>query len=632
MVMSEKNYRSDIDGLRAVAVLSVFLHHLNPSILPGGYVGVDIFFVISGFLITGKIIFEKEIGEFSLKNFYQRRINRILPALLVVVIFTLIAGFKLVSPADWVLLVRSALYAILGSSNIFFWKEYGSYFSGSSSEAALLNTWSLGVEEQFYFIWPLLLILLLKILRQQMLIFLLILFLMAIVISEIGINVALSASYYLLPTRFFELMLGGLLSIICLKYTPRDNFQSCCAFIFGFAGLSFSLFVFDKSTSFPGVIALIPCIATALLIWSGSLPILLTRIIKLRALVFIGILSYSLYLWHWPLIAYTKYIGIQIDIYVGFLIFTIAFFLSYLTWKYIEGPFRRSGSLMKFKNVLTFRFILPIITLLALNFWAVQSNGSSDRFSSEVIALEMTQQSKPNELRAGCHVPTALYKTPLLDRCRLGIKKNKPDGILFGDSFANHFSGMIDVVAKRNDLSIVDYTMDGCPPINGFNSSKVDNYAKRCRQRNESVYSEIEARKFSHVILASNWPDTPEAGPLLVESIERLQRTGAHLTIILKNESIENGSTCPIRNAMYKRNVNCKKTPKGQPSYINDLQTKFSNLSFIDPNKVICGGMGCDPVLDGVLIYRDSVHLNDVGSRVLGQRLLNDGFNLFETR
>ena len=207
--MRRQKYRPDIDGLRAIAVLSVLIHHLSEPFLPGGFVGVDIFFVISGFLITSQVHTEAREGTFSIRQFYKRRINRILPALLTVVAVSLAVGVLLLSPADLFLLARSAVYASLGLSNVFFWREYGNYFAGNAREAPLLHTWSLGIEEQFYVIWPLLVLLLVRTRPRLTVILVAVITVALIALSEVAAGMFASASYYLLPTRFFELMIGG---------------------------------------------------------------------------------------------------------------------------------------------------------------------------------------------------------------------------------------------------------------------------------------------------------------------------------------------------------------------------------------------------------------------------------------
>lgn len=626
--MSLPHYRPDIDGLRAIAVLSVLLHHLNAALLPGGFIGVDVFFVISGYLITGQVHKEIQQGMFSIGQFYKRRINRIVPALVTVIVATLCAGFVLLSPSDLLLLARSAVYSIFGLSNLFFWREYGNYFAASSAEAPLLHTWSLGVEEQFYFVWPLLLLLLCKVSGRYVVGVLMALLLGAFVTSEVGTRIAASASYYLLPTRFFELMVGGMLAVAPPRFSPSGPRLSGVAFVVGLGLIGGSLFWTDKGSPFPGMNALWPCLGSALLIWSGQRPCALHRVLTLRPMVFVGLVSYSLYLWHWPLIAFLNYLDIDLDFTVGVAVGATAVLLAWLSWKHVERPMRRQGAALTTSGVFTRRFALPAAFLVAVNAAVAYSMGFPGRFDPQVAELEAAQSGRPNELRAGCHVPTALYSTPPSDRCRLGAQSASPDGILIGDSFANHFTGMLDVMARQTGVSLIDYTMDGCPPIVGYNTGKVATYVERCRLRNESAYAYIEKEKYRRVILAANWPEAPEIEPLLTRSIERILATGAQLTIVLSNESIDKASSCPTRNAMYQRNETCSRAPRGTPPYFGSIHAQFPAIQFIDPNTIICPNRLCNPVVDGTLLYRDSAHLNDNGSRLLGEKLLAAGITV----
>ena len=605
-----------------------FFHHLAPGSLPGGFVGVDIFFVISGYLITGQIHDELNGGKFSIKNFYQRRINRIVPALLCVIAASLILGFILLSPTDLLMLTRSAVFSMFGISNIFFWKEYGNYFSANANEAPLLNTWSLGVEEQFYFIWPLFLLVLFRYFARFKLLLIIIIFAIAMAVSEWGARSAASASYYLLPTRFYELMIGGLLALLSSKIIPQKNWHSTLSFFAGFLLLVGSIVWTSKESQFPGISALFPCLGAVLLIWSGLRPIRYHQILTLKPMVGLGLISYSLYLWHWPLIAYFKYYGIEINFYIGLLIFLIAIIFAWLVWKYIEKPFRKSGEIISFANTFLKRFFLPSAVLLTFNALAINGHGFPERFSSEVARLEESGKHKPNELRAGCHVPTSQYTIFPSSTCRLGVKKYKPDAILIGDSFANHFSGMLDVLAQNENLSLMDYTMDGCPPIPNFLNKNSSSYAERCRLRNEATLSYIEKNKFKLVIFASNWPDDAVAGPLLEKAIDRVQSSGANVIIVLPNAKIEKANICPVRNVMYQRNKECNSSVVPWPSYLNDIKEKFPQVKVINPNKIICPSNICNPVVDNVLIYRDSIHLNDIGSRLLGVKMMEDGVNL----
>lgn len=626
--MKIRDYRPDIDGLRAIAVVSVLLHHLNPSLLPGGFVGVDVFFVISGYLITGQIANEIQTASFSIRNFYQRRINRIIPALFTVIFATIVAGLMILSPGDLKLLARSAAYSIFGISNIFFWREYGNYFAANSSEAPLLHTWSLGVEEQFYAFWPLLLLLSFKITKWRAHIILLPIFFIALFLSEIGLRFATSAAYYLLPTRFFELMVGGLLALLGNRIRPANPGQSGLAFFLGLFLVIGSLYWIDKSTPFPGINGLWACLGTALLLWSGMRQFMAHRLLTFRPMVFVGLVSYSLYLWHWPLIAFSRYVGINIDFVAGIVLSGLAILLSWFSWKFVETPLRRSGASIGFPTVLLNRFVAPAAVLLILSASMVLGQGFPGRFDSAVARLEAAQNSKPNELRSGCHVPTALYDTPPTNRCQFGTPKSMIDGILLGDSFANHFTGMLDVLAKHDGLSLMDYTMDGCPPIIGYKTKNIATYAEKCQLRNEIAYEFMEKHRFKYVILAASWPNSPEVGSLVIRSVERIMATGAELIIIMKNQSIVNADTCAIKNLMYSRTVDCTQPIGKRPPYFDQIQSRYPSVRFIDPNLIICGQHGCNPMLDGNLIYRDSSHLNDGGSRLLGEKLLRSGVHL----
>jgi peptidoglycan/LPS O-acetylase OafA/YrhL len=627
-LMYNYTYRPDIDGLRAIAVLSVLIHHLNASILPGGFIGVDVFFVISGYLITSQIYKEVNNGTFSVKQFYKRRINRIVPALLLVIAVTLSIGILMLSPADMVRVSRSAVYSILGLSNVYFWREYGNYFAGNASEAPLLHTWSLGVEEQFYIIWPLLLIGIIRLSRRYISVVLMALTVCAIVVSEFAVGYVASASYYLLPTRFFELMMGGLLSFLVISRPPSTAYQAGLGLVGGLALIVASLFWLDKSSNFPGVNAVWPCLGAALVIWAGNVHSPFSRILTNRPMVFIGLISYSLYLWHWPIIAFINYMNIPIGLIVGINVFAASIFLAWLSWKFLEIPMRRTGANLSFLRVGIQRFAIPVLALVSITVVTAYMQGFSGRFDPRVAAFELAVAAKPDVLRNGCHVPTAMYHLQPDDKCRLGVAKPDKDGILIGDSFANHFTGMVDVMAKAEGISLMDYTLDGCPPILGYDNGKAPAYVERCRKRNVAAYAIVAASRYSRVVLGASWPKEAKAGEQLTASIDRLLKTGARVTVILSNESIERASTCPIRQVMYGNSQACDGYRRGAPEYFSEIKARFPMVHFIDPNRVICSAQKCSPTMEGILLYRDNVHLNDIGSRLIGKSLVRMGETL----
>ncbi|MGZ5127489.1 MAG: acyltransferase family protein, partial [Burkholderiales bacterium] len=595
--MHPKSYRPDIDGLRAIAVMSVVIHHISKPILPGGFVGVDIFFVISGFLITSQIYKEAIEGSFSIKQFYKRRINRIVPALLTVVCVSYIAGFFVLSPADLSRLSASALYSMMGVSNVYFWREYGNYFGGDTSVVPLLHTWSLGVEEQFYAIWPAAILLLIKLPRRCVLPSLAALTLCAAAFSEYALGVVASASYYLLPMRFFELMIGGVLAIGMIKNGAELQSYRPAAGIGGLGLIAYSLFALDAGSPFPGINALPSCLGTAMLIWSGAERNKISALVLAnRLMVFLGLISYSLYLWHWPILAYLKYLDVSTDLAqtIGLV---IALLLSWLTWKYIEVPFRRSGSTLQFSKVFVRRFAGPAAALSSLAAAIIFSGGFPQRFDPLVASLEHMALQQSHQIRKGCHVPTAAYQTSPNDACRLGADKPHVDGILIGDSFANHFTGMVDVLAKADGITVMDYTMDACPPILNYTSANSASYGEKCIFRNRFAYDLIEKNKYGYVILGGHWPMAEEVHPAIETSIATILRTGAKVVIILSNQEIRNAAACPIKQMMYKTSGSCIGERTENPPYWVRIRARFPELLFIDPNEVICSGRTCSPVI-----------------------------------
>lgn len=627
--MTRSEYRPDIDGLRAIAVLSVLVHHICASILPGGFVGVDIFFVISGYLITLQVYRETREGTFSVKQFYKRRINRIVPALLTATVATVAVGYVVLSPNDLVRLAKSAVLATVGLSNIFFWRAYGNYFAGNAGEAPLLHTWSLGVEEQFYVIWPVLIAVLCRLDRRYVFGVLAILTAGAVALSEIGVQLVASASYYLLPTRFFELMAGGVTALGVAHKQHDSSHLARASFSAGILLIGGSLLWLGRSSTFPGIHAIWPCLGTALVIYSGSGKHFRSRMLTSRPLVSVGLISYSLYLWHWPIIAYLNYLDIPIGTAVGTCVALGSISLAWLSWKFVEVPMRHSGATWPFSKVLVQRFAIPAAALLAIGGSTIYTKGAPERFDPRVAQFEQALDSRPEVLRGGCHVPTAMYDTPPNPvKCRLGAKKPGLDGILIGDSFANHFSGMVDVLAKGEGLSLMDYTMDGCPPILGYMTDNSPTYAERCRRRNEAAFKLISTNHYARVILAGNWPTAPGVGRQLMNSMDAVLSTGAKLTLIMSNEGIDRANSCPIRNIMYGTTKNCD-SPRGDPpAYFTEIRSRYPNVQIIDPNEVICGHGMCDPVMGGTPLYRDSAHLDDIGSRLIGEALARMGVTI----
>ena len=299
------SYRPDIDGLRAIAVVSVILFHLNA--LRGGFVGVDIFFVISGFLITS--LLWKEIqatGTVSLIGFYDRRIRRIFPALFAMFAVSWVVGFLYLFPNEFTAFARSMLAALLSVANLFFWRESG-YFAAAASTKPLLHTWSLGVEEQFYVLFPPLLALLYKLSARRLKLSLTVLALLSFALCVALTRSSPDAAFYLPVTRAWQLLFGSLLALNDLAVLRHRLWRNAAALL-GLLILGYTLLRFSSATPFPGYMALLPTLAAALLIAAGTKgKTLVGRVLSFKPFVFVGLISYSLYLWHWPLIVFADH-------------------------------------------------------------------------------------------------------------------------------------------------------------------------------------------------------------------------------------------------------------------------------------------------------------------------------------
>lgn len=377
--MHNKNlaYRPDIDGLRAIAVLGVLLFHLNADLLPGGFTGVDIFFVISGYLITGIIIREMAAGKFSFKRFYERRVRRIFPALFAMLfIVTPIAYVSLYQEA-FINFVWDLKYAAAQISNFHFAKEVD-YFHISNEKSALLHTWSLGVEEQFYLLWPLLLLFLYKWKQQARLLWVfLAIGVSSVIIGEYFLNASAEDSnlaFYMLWSRAFQLIIGGIVALpIIQSLTPPKRSRHLAATL-GIVLIAYSYFNITSATPYPGLNGLIPAFGAALVIFAHirNQPTIFYTLLSWRPLVYVGLISYSLYLWHWPLIALTEtYTQSHLTPFMMVIVALFSFLLAMLSYHFIETPFRKQSAenrvfgLRAISSGLAIAFIFIIAALLA---------------------------------------------------------------------------------------------------------------------------------------------------------------------------------------------------------------------------------------------------------------------------
>jgi peptidoglycan/LPS O-acetylase OafA/YrhL len=521
------NYRSEIDGLRALAIIPIIFFHFNFEVFSGGFVGVDIFFVISGYLITSIILTDINQNKFSIFNFYHRRARRILPALFLMLFICIPLAMVILLPEDLKEFSNSLIAITLFISNIFFWRN-SDYFDTSAELSPLLHTWSLAVEEQFYFIFPLIFIFFLKRSKFLLLIITLMLFLASLCVSEYAANVHPTAAFFLLPFRGWELLMG-VLTALCLSQENFINLKRTyreIASLFGLGLIIFAVFFFSKSTTFPGFNALIPTIGTSLIILSANKCTLVGKLLSTKIFVGIGLLSYGAYLWHQPLLAFSRYKNTgNLDNYSYILIFLGTFLIAYFSWKIIEMPFRNN----KIKQTKNFILISTLVLFFLITFAiiCITKNGFESRLD----------QNQRNLLSFNSYNYKEIYSQ---DKCFLNRSQsykdfnkfckseNLKDSIfIWGDSHAAALSFGL----RKNFKNVSQYTTSACPPILSNNSK----LKSSCKKINEFISEMVIQQQPNILILHSNWLLYDEKSLLtgLVELIKFIHVNSPYTNIIV---------------------------------------------------------------------------------------------------
>lgn len=508
--------RDDIQGLRAIAVLVVLLFHAFPNPFPGGYVGVDVFFVISGYLITGLIFREVSEGRFTFSNFYSRRVRRIFPALFVVIFFTMIAGSTLLSPEQLSSTSKSAISAIFSLSNIYFWRTSG-YFATEADYEPLLHTWSLGVEEQFYIILPIVIIILLRFVNKFTGLALIIAFFSSLVLSELVLTRFASASYFLLPTRAFELLAGSILAISQLRFREDQAWLRNIACAVGIGMILAPTLFFSGRTPFPGLNALYPTIGSSLIIMAGigTTSVITSRIISTAIFRYFGDISYSLYLWHWPILAFLRvYYGQNLPTSLGVMAVGMAVLLATLSYRLVEQPFMH-------KRAADFPFLrvgglaMAVGTALLVPF--IYTGGFPARFSPDTVALFAAGQDY-NPKRAECHNDDGA-PMPYGDNCIFGADGNTRLLVVWGDSHGAELAYALGSHARNLQMNVLEITSSACPPAL--------NYAPPARpycvkHNDDTLEGIVNDSRVAVVVLTANGVGYRSNKSGLVDGLERV--------------------------------------------------------------------------------------------------------------
>jgi peptidoglycan/LPS O-acetylase OafA/YrhL len=503
------HYRPDIDGLRALAVVPVLLFHAKLG-CPGGFVGVDVFFVISGYLISSLIFGEQEAGTFSLVNFWERRIRRILPALAAVILAIVVAGWFLFLPEDLESLGKSIIAQATLTSNIFFYHQgllEGGYFATTAETKTLLHTWSLAVEEQFYLFFPVLVMLVVRLGKNWLVRIIAGLAIGSLVWSVVGSYTSPSATFYLLQTRAWELLLGVLLSLLRGRLSAGKVAGEACGWI-GLGLILEAVFCYDGQTRFPGLGAVPPCLGAALIIFSSEAGLSsVGRLLALGPVAFVGLISYSLYLWHWPLLVFAKYYCRYRDmaggeagagLRAGILLASAG--LAVLSWKFVETPVRKRWVFQKRSQVFGFA-AASFATLLALGLFLFHDDGVPARFHGRALSYVKTRNHR------------AVLDETSLERAKAGRffeigthDTNQPIRLLlWGDSHAMSVASVLDEMCRRHSWRCAEATCSATPPILGYSDTNRFGLGPKTPEFTAAVLDFISREHIPNVLLAARW-------------------------------------------------------------------------------------------------------------------------------
>lgn len=493
-------YRREIDGLRALAVLPVMLFHAGFGFASGGYVGVDVFFVISGYLITGIILAEMERGRFSIQEFYERRARRILPALFLVMAVCLPPAWLLLIPIDAKDFYQSLASVAAFASNILFWSETD-YFATENELKPLLHTWSLAVEEQYYVLFPLVLMLAWRMKRRGVAAMIAIIALVSLAFAQWAATHAPVTAFFLLPARAWELMIGALGAFYHAYRAPEARvlagnhaLQEALS-LAGLALILYSVLGYDADVPFSSAYALVPTVGALLIILFASLQTRVGRTLGSRPAVGIGLVSYSAYLWHQPLFAFARHAsptepsGAHFMLLIG-----ASLALAYVSWRFVELPFRDRGNFTR-------RQIFALSAAGGMMFAAIGAAGHvTQGFASASEQIAMSDIAKINPRQADCFD----YD---IDK-GLPIAKCGPDGrfsrwvVLAGDSHADAFAPELREALAQKGIGLSEFTRSGCAPVSGFSRSGAET---PCSRHNAMLKAYLRGSLEDTVILASRW-------------------------------------------------------------------------------------------------------------------------------
>lgn len=661
-------YRKEIDGLRALAVIPVILFHAGFKIFNGGFVGVDVFFVISGYLITTIILIEKEAGTFSIKNFYQKRARRILPALFFVMLCCLPFVWVWMFPDQLRSFAKSLVAVSIFASNIFFQKGKGvDYFEPSNEEMPLLHTWSLAVEEQYYIIFPFFIALFWRFGKPRLLFFIIISAIISFSLAEWSSHIA--RHFYSSPKRAWEILVGAICAFYLLEKNEHKSSQWLS--LIGMGLILLSIFAFDKNTPYPSLYTLIPVFGTALIILFGAHKTFVSRILSTPVLVGVGLISYSAYLWHYPLLAFARIRSLNEPTSTQLLLLSaLSLLLGWVTWRFIEQPFRvRQGRkpLLSQKK-LTLSAVYGVSFFISIGVICSSGDGFESRFNGQVLSI-LSNNSKEE----------ILSSKSCLARKNISLEVNpciygSPDHVRFavlGDSHGLSLSDELGQGLSEKGGTLI-FARPACNPIRGVSWVEFSKPERDiiCQKFKEIVYNYLVTSSVDTIILIARWTLIVEGTPFsnLEGGLESEEEAYFDVVGHDSNDSEEERKArvtsrfiegikeilslkkkvilvYPIPEAGWDVPIHLAKASIHGEDFDGMLSTSFEvfknrnaltystldsiehpDLIRIKPGEIFCDSFikgRCLNQLNGVSLYRDDDHLSKAGAKLVVERILN---------
>ncbi len=628
-------YRADIDGLRAIAAALVLLYHFQFSGVSGGYVGVDVFFVITGFVMSNLLLKQFAAGSFSFGEFYNARIKRLIPAFLLVSFVTFFLISPLFMDAEYYKYSKSWLFSLIGYSNIYYIQEFAKYFAPDAETQPLLHTWSLAVEFQYYLIWPPLLFLVHILFGKDALkktaapwIFLGV-WIAAFAYSVYRTETTPDAAYYLLTTRLYELLLGAGLALFGDRLPRTNRVVSNLISILGLTLIIGSALTLTKSDLFPGYNALWPVIGTGLMIYAGlsENDWQAGKLLGCRPLVYLGALSYSVYLWHWPPVAILNYQLIELTLVNQLLLIAASLVMGWVSYTFIESRIR-------YKNWSLKKTFLLVMLLPAIVIWLIQATiRIADDISFRIPENRRELYKIINQQNAGdifdpCFDGDSLnFDTS--ERCLLGVKSSqaRPDALLIGDSHGTSMAGFIEELSKDIGISTLLVTKASTPFITADDMLEATGDNRKVL-RSQALQDYLEQAPTT-VFLSSWWTSYMADGHYqrYMENITDWLIEHGHQVVFIEDAPglpstsfayclLKNLPDCSLpREEVEQEQVNFYRLKQR-------LSTKYPQIHWINPRNAMCDEQRCETVLNQTPLYRDSHHLNHAGSKILGQKYL----------